>query len=175
MGPGLGKVKPGAVALTTARALEHAIFTETEMPKIVRQAGSHLRLSATPPTGSHSITIPDHDAIKIGTLNSIRAFPEWVIGKVRLPIINVSAEARSGVRGFPRRRKSDGLQVQAGSSHRGVDENTPGRPVNYPLPVPVFSRSIRAGSSFTRRFFSCVGSTRPFGPSFARRRCFTWV
>jgi hypothetical protein len=53
MGPGLGKVKPGAVALTTARALEHAIFTETEMPKIVRQAGSHLRLSATTPTGSH--------------------------------------------------------------------------------------------------------------------------
>jgi predicted RNA binding protein YcfA (HicA-like mRNA interferase family) len=40
---------------------------------VVRQAGSHLRLSATTRTGSHSITIPDHDAIKIGTLNSILA------------------------------------------------------------------------------------------------------
>jgi hypothetical protein len=37
MDPGLGKVKPGAVALMPARALGHAIFTETEMPKIVRR------------------------------------------------------------------------------------------------------------------------------------------
>jgi hypothetical protein len=53
MDPGLGKVKPGAVALTTARVLGHAIFTETEMPKLVRQAGCHLRLNATTRAGSH--------------------------------------------------------------------------------------------------------------------------
>jgi hypothetical protein len=43
MDPGLRKVKPGAVASTTTL------------------------------TGSPSITIPDHDAIRIGTLNSILA------------------------------------------------------------------------------------------------------
>ena len=37
---------------------------------IVRQTGSHIRLRTTE-NGEHSITIPSHDAIKIGTLNFI--------------------------------------------------------------------------------------------------------
>ncbi|TAL36448.1 MAG: type II toxin-antitoxin system HicA family toxin [Spirochaetes bacterium] len=37
---------------------------------ITRQSGSHIRLS-TAQKGEHHITIPSHDPIKIGTLNSI--------------------------------------------------------------------------------------------------------
>lgn len=37
---------------------------------ISRQTGSHLRLT-TMQNGSHSITIPRHDPIKIGTLHDI--------------------------------------------------------------------------------------------------------
>ena len=36
----------------------------------VRQTGSHIRLS-TSLNGEHHITIPNHDPIKIGTLNAI--------------------------------------------------------------------------------------------------------
>lgn len=35
-----------------------------------RQVGSHVRLTTRQPT-EHHITIPDHDPLKIGTLNSI--------------------------------------------------------------------------------------------------------
>jgi predicted RNA binding protein YcfA (HicA-like mRNA interferase family) len=35
-----------------------------------RQVGSHIRLTTTQPS-EHHITIPDHDPLKIGTLNSI--------------------------------------------------------------------------------------------------------
>lgn len=38
---------------------------------ITRQTGSHIRLTSTFMHGEHSITIPDHDPIKIGTLNKI--------------------------------------------------------------------------------------------------------
>jgi predicted RNA binding protein YcfA (HicA-like mRNA interferase family) len=37
---------------------------------IDRQDGSHIRLTTSKPT-EHHITIPDHNPIKIGTLNSI--------------------------------------------------------------------------------------------------------
>lgn len=37
---------------------------------IVRQTGSHIRLT-TQRNGEHHITIPAHDPIKVGTLNSI--------------------------------------------------------------------------------------------------------
>lgn len=37
---------------------------------IDRQVGSHIRLTTMQPT-AHHITIPDHDPIKVGTLNSI--------------------------------------------------------------------------------------------------------
>ena len=36
-----------------------------------RQRGSHLRLTRKYSDGEHHITIPNHDPIKIGTLNSI--------------------------------------------------------------------------------------------------------
>ncbi len=40
---------------------------------ISRQSGSHIRISAVTTCGPHSMTIPDHESIKIGTLNSILA------------------------------------------------------------------------------------------------------
>jgi predicted RNA binding protein YcfA (HicA-like mRNA interferase family) len=36
----------------------------------MRQSGSHIRLS-TQQNGQHHITIPNHDPLKIGTLNAI--------------------------------------------------------------------------------------------------------
>ena len=38
---------------------------------VVRQRGSHLRLHSA--THDHSITIPNHDSIKVGTLSAILA------------------------------------------------------------------------------------------------------
>ena len=38
---------------------------------IVRQKGSHIRLSKKYNEGEHPITIPNHNPIKIGTLNNI--------------------------------------------------------------------------------------------------------
>jgi predicted RNA binding protein YcfA (HicA-like mRNA interferase family) len=37
---------------------------------VTRQKGSHLRLS-TEMNGPHSITVPNHDPLKVGTLNGI--------------------------------------------------------------------------------------------------------
>ncbi|MHB1664022.1 MAG: type II toxin-antitoxin system HicA family toxin [bacterium] len=39
--------------------------------KVTRQTGSHIRLSSILNNIEHKITIPDHDYIKIGTLNNI--------------------------------------------------------------------------------------------------------
>jgi predicted RNA binding protein YcfA (HicA-like mRNA interferase family) len=39
--------------------------------KIVRETGSHIRLVSIYRGTEHKITIPDHQSIKIGTLNSI--------------------------------------------------------------------------------------------------------
>ena len=38
--------------------------------EVTRQTGSHIRLT-TQRNGEHSITVPAHDPIKIGTLNAI--------------------------------------------------------------------------------------------------------
>ena len=38
--------------------------------EVTRQTGSHVRLT-TQRNGKHSITVPAHDPIKIGTLNAI--------------------------------------------------------------------------------------------------------
>ncbi len=38
--------------------------------QVTRQTGSHMRLT-TEVGGQHQITIPDHDALKVGTLNAI--------------------------------------------------------------------------------------------------------
>jgi len=37
---------------------------------VTRQTGSHLRLTATA-RGEHHITVPRHDALRVGTLSSI--------------------------------------------------------------------------------------------------------
>ena len=39
---------------------------------ITRQSGSHIRLT-THANGEHHITIPDHDALRVGTLSAILA------------------------------------------------------------------------------------------------------
>lgn len=39
--------------------------------KIERRRGSHIRLASGIKGHEHKITIPDHDPIKIGTLNNI--------------------------------------------------------------------------------------------------------
>jgi predicted RNA binding protein YcfA (HicA-like mRNA interferase family) len=39
--------------------------------KIVRETGSHIRLTSNFKGTEHKITIPDHQPIKIGTLNNI--------------------------------------------------------------------------------------------------------
>jgi predicted RNA binding protein YcfA (HicA-like mRNA interferase family) len=38
---------------------------------ISRETGSHIRLTSTYKAREHNITIPDHQEIKIGTLNNI--------------------------------------------------------------------------------------------------------
>ncbi len=38
--------------------------------RVTRQTGSHMRLT-TEAGGEHQVTIPDHDALKVGTLNAI--------------------------------------------------------------------------------------------------------
>lgn len=47
-----------------ARALEVLGYS------ITRQTGSHLRLT-TPDHGEHHLTIPDHSALRVGTLAAI--------------------------------------------------------------------------------------------------------
>ena len=39
--------------------------------KQTRQTGSHLRLTRTTAQGTHHITIPQHKALRMGTLNAI--------------------------------------------------------------------------------------------------------
>ena len=48
--------------------------------QMTRQQGSHIRLEATLVTGTHRLTVPNHDSIKIGTLNGILADVAGVIG-----------------------------------------------------------------------------------------------
>jgi len=39
--------------------------------RVVRQRGSHIRLSAAGSAGDHRITIPRHRQLRVGTLNAI--------------------------------------------------------------------------------------------------------
>ena len=39
--------------------------------RIVRQRGSHLRLSAPGSDGDHRITVPRHRQLRVGTLNAV--------------------------------------------------------------------------------------------------------
>ncbi|HJP63773.1 MAG TPA: type II toxin-antitoxin system HicA family toxin, partial [Mucilaginibacter sp.] len=39
--------------------------------EVIRQKGSHIRLSKTSEEGTHNLTIPNHNPIRLGTLNAI--------------------------------------------------------------------------------------------------------
>ena len=39
--------------------------------EVIRQTGSHIRLSKKLDEGEHAITVPNHQPLKIGTLQSI--------------------------------------------------------------------------------------------------------
>ena len=39
--------------------------------EVVRQTGSHLRLSSSRKGHRHHVTVPDHDSLKLGTLSAI--------------------------------------------------------------------------------------------------------
>ncbi len=47
------------------------VLTNTMGYEIVRQKGSHIRLSKNTKNGIHNITIPNHEELAKGTLNSI--------------------------------------------------------------------------------------------------------
>ena len=49
---------------------ELAKLLETFGYAVTRQKGSHLRLT-TLESGEHHVTVPDHDALRTGTLNGI--------------------------------------------------------------------------------------------------------
>ena len=46
-------------------------FLEKNGYKIIRQTGSHIRLTKITDDAEHGITIPNHKPIKIGTLQNI--------------------------------------------------------------------------------------------------------
>lgn len=39
--------------------------------EVIRQKGSHIRLSKSSVEGTHNLTIPNHNPVKLGTLNAI--------------------------------------------------------------------------------------------------------
>ena len=41
--------------------------------QVTREVGSHIRLTSRQTGREHHITIPDHDPLKLGTLNSVLA------------------------------------------------------------------------------------------------------
>jgi predicted RNA binding protein YcfA (HicA-like mRNA interferase family) len=54
---------------------------------VTRQHGSHIRLEATHPSGTHRLTVPNHDSIKIGTLNHILADVAGVTGITKSELV----------------------------------------------------------------------------------------
>jgi len=59
------KVPRDVNASDLIRLLERLGYT------VVRQTGSHIRLTKTLADGEHTITVPNHKPIKIGTLHGI--------------------------------------------------------------------------------------------------------
>jgi predicted RNA binding protein YcfA (HicA-like mRNA interferase family) len=39
--------------------------------EVIRQTGSHIRLKSNLRGAPHQVTVPDHEALKLGTLNAI--------------------------------------------------------------------------------------------------------
>jgi predicted RNA binding protein YcfA (HicA-like mRNA interferase family) len=55
--------------------------------KITRQTGSHIRLTSHVHGKEHHVTVPNHDYIKIGTLNSILNDLVQFLGKSKEEIV----------------------------------------------------------------------------------------
>jgi len=55
--------------------------------KVTRQTGSHIRLTSNVQGRAHHITVPDHDYVKIGTLNSILNDLSESLGKSKEEIV----------------------------------------------------------------------------------------
>ncbi len=55
--------------------------------KITRQTGSHIRLTSHAHGKEHHITVPNHDYIKIGTLNSILNDLAYSLGKSKEEVV----------------------------------------------------------------------------------------
>ena len=54
---------------------------------VTRQTASHIRLTCRASGQEHHITIPDHDYIKIGTLNSILNDLALFLGKSKEQVV----------------------------------------------------------------------------------------
>ena len=52
-----------------------------------RQVGSHIRLQSNWRDHSHSITIPDHDSLRVGTLNGILSDVADYVGVDRIQFL----------------------------------------------------------------------------------------
>ena len=56
--------------------------------RVIRQHGSHIRLEAIHPKRTHRLTVPGHDAIKIGTLSNILVDVAEAMGVAKSDLIN---------------------------------------------------------------------------------------
>ncbi len=55
--------------------------------EITRQVGSHVRLRSDLRGHSHHVTVPDHDSVRMGTLNSILSDVADYLGLDRSEVI----------------------------------------------------------------------------------------
>jgi len=55
--------------------------------RITRQTGSHIRLTAQAKGKDHHITVPNHEYVKIGTLNSILNDLAQSLGKSKEEVV----------------------------------------------------------------------------------------
>ena len=55
---------------------------------VTRQAGSHIRLTSNVQGNEHHITIPAHDPLRVGTLNSILSSVAEYLKKNRQQLMN---------------------------------------------------------------------------------------
>ncbi|MGB4401210.1 MAG: type II toxin-antitoxin system HicA family toxin [Daejeonella sp.] len=56
--------------------------------EISRQKGSHIRMTRKTEKGSHHITVPDHNPLKLGTLSGIIADVALQLGVSKEEILN---------------------------------------------------------------------------------------
>jgi predicted RNA binding protein YcfA (HicA-like mRNA interferase family) len=57
--------------------------------QVIRQQGSHIRLEADHVKGIHRITVPNHNPIKIGTLNNILSDIADATGRTKPELTNL--------------------------------------------------------------------------------------